>query len=111
LIGMTEKAKELTLVGDEIRQAFNDRFYDSETKVYSTGSQTAMAMPLYLGLVHEDDREAVLANIIISVTSPDRVTESGIPVRQSEHIEIAGSFDGKLGLVIGSGDYRFRFEN
>ncbi len=52
-----------------------------------------------------------VANIIIPVTSPDRVTESGIPVRQSEYIEIAESFNGKLSLVIGSGEYRFCFEH
>lgn len=77
LIGITEKANELTLMGDKIRQAFNDRFYDSEAKVYSTGSQTAMAMPLNLGLVPEDDREAVLENLIRSVKDSGKALTAG----------------------------------
>jgi hypothetical protein len=63
----------------EVRAAFNTRFYHPETHQYDTGSQTANAMPLVLGLVPEPDRDAVLAKLVADIHAhADHVTAGDI---------------------------------
>ncbi|BAV05163.1 Alpha-L-rhamnosidase N-terminal domain-containing protein [Filimonas lacunae] len=50
-----------------IKTAFNTRFYNAATHVYSTGSQTAMAMPLCVGLVDEAHKTFVFNNLVDSI--------------------------------------------
>ncbi len=47
-----------------IKKAYNRKYYHPSTNDYNDGSQMANAFPLYLGLVPEEDREAVLTNLI-----------------------------------------------
>jgi hypothetical protein len=62
-----------------VRAAFNARFYHAETHQYDTGSQTANAMPLVLGLVPDADRAAVLANLVADIHAhADHVTAGDI---------------------------------
>jgi hypothetical protein len=61
----------------EISQTFNDSFYNAQRKVYSTGSQTAMAMPLSLGLVEEKDRPAVMKNMVDSINTSGKKLTAG----------------------------------
>lgn len=58
-----EEANKYHSLADDIKVAFNVQFYNAETKVYATGSQTAMAMPLSMGLVPENDKQAVFENL------------------------------------------------
>ncbi len=51
----------------QIKLAFNNRFFDAATNTYSTGSQTAMAMPLSVGLVNGKNRSVVLQNLVDSI--------------------------------------------
>ena len=61
------------------RNAFNTRFFDPVQHRYDTGSQTAQAMPLVLGLVPENLREAVLENLIRDIRAHgDHVTAGDI---------------------------------
>jgi hypothetical protein len=62
---------------NEIRQAFNARFFDNTKKLYATGSQTAMAMPLCVGLVNEADRKAVFANLVDSIKAGELKLTAG----------------------------------
>lgn len=50
-----------------IKRAFNRRFVDASRSVYATGSQTAQAMPLVLGLVPEEHRSGVLDALVRDV--------------------------------------------
>ncbi len=52
-----------TLAG-KIKNAFNEKFLNKRTNQYATGSQTANAMALYLGLVPKEKEEAVLNNLV-----------------------------------------------
>ncbi len=61
----------------EIHKTFQDTFFNAQTKVYSTGSQTAMAMPLSLGLVTEKDRAAVMKNMVDSITASGNKLTAG----------------------------------
>ncbi len=48
----------------QVKAAFNAAYFHPDTNQYDKGSQTADAMPLVVGLVPEDRRAAVLANLI-----------------------------------------------
>lgn len=51
----------------EVKKAFNKQFFNPVTKVYATGSQTSMAMPLCVGLVEDKFRKAVFNNLVDSI--------------------------------------------
>jgi hypothetical protein len=61
----------------EISKAFNKQFFNATTKVYTTGSQTAMAMPLCVGLVAKNEKAAVIKNIVDSITNSGKKLTAG----------------------------------
>ena len=78
-LGYRKDADLLNAHAESIRQAFNKKFYNSNKKMYSTGSQTSMALPLYLKLVPEKDYQAVLRNLIKDIHAHgDRLTTGDI---------------------------------
>ena len=54
-------------LADSVKGAFIGRFYDDETGVIATGSQTSYAMPLVVGLVDDDNRSLVFANLLAAI--------------------------------------------
>ncbi len=74
LCGDPELAAELGELAGEIGAAFNTRFLDGEKASYATGSQTALAMPLALGLVPVELEPRVLAGLV------GRIEEDGFAV-------------------------------
>ncbi len=70
MAGINEDKKEekrLIALAADVKEAFNRKFFDPATKVYATGSQTSMAMPLCVGLVEEKYRKAVFNNLMDSI--------------------------------------------
>jgi hypothetical protein len=63
MLGKTEDAARYEALSKEVKKAFNETFFNNETKQYGTGSQASNAMPLFAGLVEEADRKAVLDNL------------------------------------------------
>jgi alpha-L-rhamnosidase len=49
---------------DETRRDFQAAYYDQKNKTVATGSQSALALGLYFGLVPDADRGAVLAKLV-----------------------------------------------
>jgi hypothetical protein len=62
---------------ERVRDAFNDRFLDRETGTYATGSQTAQAMPLVVGLVPGELRGLVLERLIEDIRGRGDALTSG----------------------------------
>jgi hypothetical protein len=60
-----------------VRKSFNEKFFNKKTGIYSTGSQTAMAMPLCVGLVDENDRKEVVKNLVSSIVSSGKALTAG----------------------------------
>ncbi len=60
-----------------LKQAFNARYFHADTDQYDTGSQTANAMPLAVGLVPEEARAAVLANLVADIRKHDNHVTAG----------------------------------
>jgi alpha-L-rhamnosidase len=62
---------------ESIRKSFNLKFFNKETKVYSTGSQTAYAMPLFFGMTDENVKKEVVANLISSIIKDNKALTAG----------------------------------
>jgi len=77
ILGKREDEKQFKKLAEDIKIAFNNKFYDPEGKIYATGSQTAMAMPLSVGLVPEGDKKAVLENLVDSIRNNNNALTAG----------------------------------
>lgn len=62
---------------EEVRSAFNARFFDQEKMVYSTGSQTAMSMPWCFGLIDPPFRQGVFNNLVDSIVAGNKALTAG----------------------------------
>jgi len=62
---------------EKVKTAFNTKFLNSQTNVYSTGSQTAMSMPLSFGLVDEKIKDKVLKNLVDSIIADKKALTAG----------------------------------
>lgn len=72
-----EEAGNLKNWADEIKASFNNKFYDTESGIYSTGSQTAIAMPLVAGLVDDENREKVVQTLVNSIHKSENALTAG----------------------------------
>jgi hypothetical protein len=77
LVGEKNDASYFDIMAEEIRKAFNKKFFNPVTKVYSTGSQTAYSMPLYFGIVDEEYKKDVLKNLINSINENGKALTAG----------------------------------
>jgi len=77
LIGEDEDARAFCRLAEEIRMDFNKEFLDRETKIYSTGSQTANAMPLFFEMPDDRLRKDVTENLINSIYKNDKALTAG----------------------------------
>ncbi len=64
-------------LAEAVKKSFNDKFFNKETKVYATGSQTAMAMPLAVGLVDDANRKEVLKNLADTIYAKNKALTAG----------------------------------
>ena len=72
-----EDAIKMSVLANEVKKAFNTKFFNNQTKVYSTGSQTAMSMPLCVGLVNGNDRKMVFNNLVDSISKSGKSLTAG----------------------------------
>lgn len=77
LLGRADEATNYRQLADSIKTAFNRRFFNAETQSYATGSQTALAMPLSLGLVAPEHEPAVLKNLLARIDADHGAITAG----------------------------------
>lgn len=77
LLGHPDDSAQYASEADDVKTAFNARFFHPETNQYDKGSQTANAMPLVIGLVPEDHRKAVLANLVADIRGHNNHVTAG----------------------------------
>jgi alpha-L-rhamnosidase len=58
-----EDYEHYTRLADKIKKAINDKFLDSATGIYASGFQTELAAPLFWGVVPDDKKAIVAANL------------------------------------------------
>jgi hypothetical protein len=77
LIGEKSDGAYYADLAEQIRIAFNNIFFDTETKVYSTGSQTAYSMPLFFGMVDDSVKSDVVKNLVNSINDGNKALTAG----------------------------------
>ncbi len=68
MIGKHEDAARWAKLADDTKAAFNKQFYNAELGQYDNGSQTSCVLPLYFGLVPDDERQRVFDRLIRKIT-------------------------------------------
>jgi hypothetical protein len=68
LVGHEADAGRYAALAERVKEAFNRSFFDPKTGQYATGSQTAQAMPLVMGLCPEGERQRVVDALVNDVT-------------------------------------------
>lgn len=68
-LGYATDAAHYRTLATNIGIAFNNNYYSGLTGYYSTGSQTAQALPLYLGIVDPANQASVTAAMVADVNS------------------------------------------
>ena len=110
-------ARRFTTMADNVKRAFNARFWDAEKRQYENGSQTASAMALYMNLVTDDNRGDVMKALVSSLTpNPSREGEGSEYSQDKESAEkvstplpFAGGAGGEAVPLITAGDIGFRY--
>lgn len=77
LLGKANDAATYQALAEKIRLAFNQKFFDAKTAQYGTGSQTANAMALYMGLVPAEYQTQVVNNLVKNIRSRNNSITSG----------------------------------
>lgn len=67
LLGKEDDAKRFTATTEKIRQAFNAKFYNPVSGIYSTGSNTTQSMPLAFGLAEPEHRKRLVDTLVADI--------------------------------------------
>jgi alpha-L-rhamnosidase len=68
LLGKPEDAQRFTALADELKTAFNGKFFHADTGQYDNGSQTSCVLPLAFGLVPDGQSERVFDHLVRKIT-------------------------------------------
>jgi hypothetical protein len=67
LLGRTDDTKQFQTLANQIRDAFNRKFFNPATGQYAAGSQCANAIPLVMNLIEPENRQNALDAIVQDV--------------------------------------------
>ena len=65
----SEDVKFYSQLKSDVKNSFNSKFFNKEDKNYGTGSQASNSMPLFAGMVEEENKQAVLDNLVKNIES------------------------------------------
>ena len=77
LLGRNADAQADEKLALQVRESYNKTFFNKQTKQYGTGSQTANAISISMGLVDLDNQQEVIENIVNDLKSHDNALTSG----------------------------------
>jgi alpha-L-rhamnosidase len=77
LLGEAGDARQFGDLADNIRASFNQTFFNPTNRSYATGSQTANAMPLAMGICEPANRAPVLNAIVADVRAHGNALTAG----------------------------------
>ena len=78
LLGKADDSRQFSQMADDVKRAFNARFWNPDRQQYERGSQTAAAMALYMNLTTDENRSQVLKGLVDDITTRiDTVTAGG----------------------------------
>jgi hypothetical protein len=77
LLGKKDEAQQFQDLASAVKTAFNKKYFDVSRKQYASGSQTANAIALYVGLVEPANKDAVLESLIKDIRSRNNALTAG----------------------------------
>lgn len=77
ILDLNDESRMYSSLSAEVKNAFLKRFYNPDSGVCSTGSQTAYAMSLYAGLIPAKDKGKVFNNLVDSIIKNNYALTSG----------------------------------
>ena len=77
VLGQPADAARYDARAEEVRAAFNRAFYDPKDATWSTGSQTALAMPLVVGLAPPGEESRVFESLVRRVENDGHALTAG----------------------------------
>jgi len=77
ILGKDNEHQNLAAWADGVKTSFNAKFFDKESGVIATGSQTAMAMPWSVGLVDPEYQDIVIKNLEDSIRANNKALTAG----------------------------------
>jgi alpha-L-rhamnosidase len=79
VLGRSDDAKKYATLAQNIKDAFNKRYFDPRTNQYATGSQTSNSLPVYLDMAPPEKVPAIVKNLVDDiVTKHDTHVSTGI---------------------------------
>jgi len=67
ILGKIEDAAQYVHLAEKTKESFSKQFFNANAAQYATGSQGSNSLPLFLNLVPEDKKEAVLKNLVKNI--------------------------------------------
>jgi hypothetical protein len=77
LLNRNEDVIKYTKRAEQVREAFQRKFYNAKSGLCATGSQTSYAMSLYTGILPREDTDKVFDNLIDSIEQNDYALTAG----------------------------------
>lgn len=77
ILNHTEDQQYYDQLAGHIQSAFNEEFWNEELSCYASGSQSAQAFPLYLGITPPDKQEGALTCLLENIRSRDTHLSTG----------------------------------
>ena len=76
-LGYDEDVEHYKRIAEQVKKAFNDRFYVGGGNVYERGSQTGLAMAIYLGLVSDETKQEAIDALVADIEQRNYALTSG----------------------------------
>ncbi|MGP1477007.1 MAG: family 78 glycoside hydrolase catalytic domain [Phocaeicola sp.] len=77
VLGNASDASEYAALAVKIKQSFNNHYFDQQTKKIDRNSQTANAMPLFVGLVDKEYAGNILHNLVEDIQGRNNALTAG----------------------------------
>lgn len=71
LLNKTDDLAKYETLTSDIKKAFNDKFFNAETKQYGTSSQFSNAVPIFMDIVEPQYKQAVMQNLLADIKAKD----------------------------------------
>src|SRR5262249_22268268 len=78
LLNQPDEARKYKELAEDIRNAFNAKFYDEARGIYGNGSQTSLACALYQGFVPKERKPAIVRLLLADLERKDDHIDTGI---------------------------------
>lgn len=78
LFNKEDDHKKYSALAAKIRSAFNEKYFKKDSMIYASGTQTELSVPLFWGLVPEEYKEEVAANLARRVAKDNYHLDVGL---------------------------------